>query len=230
LKNSEAGGVAARRVWHRYPGTGWVLRGADADIREKEIVAIVGPNGSGKTTLLKLLAGLAEPTRGEILYWGRSLWSLPPRERLQARRLVVYVHENPAMLRGTVLDNIAAGPRLRGASQAEAEQAAREAAERLGLTSLLGEKARSLSRGQQQLVAIARALAVRPRLLLLDEPFAHLDRVKRRLLADLVEELAGEGKGVAIASHNQYIVSRLASRILQVEEGRAEEVTAEELA
>ncbi len=223
--------IMLRGVWHRYPGSRhWVLRGATAVLREAAITAIVGPNGGGKTTFMKIAAGLLRPSRGEVVLWGTGLWRVSGRERLEARRRVVYVHENPVMLRGSVLDNIAAGLLLRGIPRHEAEERARLAAERLGLTGILHVKARHLSRGLQQLVSIARALAVEPRMLLLDEPFAHLDRGRRRLLLALLEELRQEGRGVAVVSHSYYLLSRLADHVLVVEEGSVEEAGPEELA
>ncbi len=212
--------LEARGLWLRYPGQRrWTLRDAALALHAGEVVSVLGPNGAGKTTLLKAAAGLLRPQRGEVLVEGRSLWDAPPGERLVLRRRVVYVSEKPVLVRGTVLDNIALGLRLRGAPREEAEEAARRAAERLGVAELLGEKASGLSRGQQQLVALARALALSPRALLLDEPFAHLDVSRRRLLARVIAEEASRGAAVAVATHDTYLASRLASRHVVVEEG-----------
>ena len=222
--------IVLRGVWHRYPGgRSWVLQGATAVIREAAITAVVGPNGGGKTTFMKIAAGLLRPSRGEVFLWGRSLWGMQGSERLEARRRIVYVHENPVMLRGSVADNIAAGLILRGVPRQEAVERTRLAAERLGLESVLEAKARHLSRGLQQLVSIARALALEPRILLLDEPFAHLDRGRRRLLLSLLDELRGEGRGVAVVSHSYYLLRRLADHVLVVENGAVEEAGLEEL-
>ncbi|NOZ88394.1 MAG: ABC transporter ATP-binding protein [Crenarchaeota archaeon] len=213
--------IRLRGVWHRYTSRGrWVLRGADFTVSPGEAVLVVGPNGSGKTTLLKIAGLLLEPSRGLVEAWGEPFWSLPRSGRLRLRRRVVYVHEKPILVRGTVLENIALGLLLRGAPRGEALEAAREAAEALGIPgSLLGERARRLSRGLQQLVAVARALAVKPRVLILDEPFAHLDYRRRRLLAEKLEELRDHGTGVAVASHDTGLAARLADRVVAVEDG-----------
>jgi len=216
-------------VWYRYDGGDWVLRGAGLEIREGEVLAIVGPNGAGKTTLMKIAAGIYRPLRGRVEAWGRDLWAAPGAERLALRRRIVYVHEKPILIRGTVLDNIAYGLRIRGLDRDEAQRRAEEAAKLLGIDMLLDRRASGLSRGQQQLVAIARALAVEPRILLLDEPFAHLDREKRRLLLNVLRKQADNGTGVAVATHDTYLAARVADRAVLVENGRAETGSIDEL-
>ncbi|ABM80205.1 energy-coupling factor ABC transporter ATP-binding protein [Hyperthermus butylicus] len=209
--------IRVENAWYSYDGRRWALRGAGIRVERGEIVAVVGPNGAGKTTLLKLAGLLLRPQRGTVLVEGRDPWR--DGSLVHARRVVVYVHEKPIMLRGTVLDNIAYGLRLRGLSPEEAEREARRAAELLGIAGLLHRRARGLSAGQAQLVALARAVAVKPHYLLLDEPFAHLDPPRRGKLAKLLEELAGEETGIAIASHDTYLLSKIASRVVYVEEG-----------
>jgi len=198
-------------------------------MRRGELIAVVGPNGAGKTTLLKLLAGLQRPARGCTCIDGVNIWDLDEEHRLNLRRRLVYVHEEPVMLRGSALDNAAAGLVLRGVPRSEAKERAMKALERLGLRDIAGARARGLSRGQRQLVALARALALEPAGLLLDEPFAHLDRSRRRLLLDVLREAMERGAAVAVATHSPVLVRRLASRLLLVEGGVVEERPAEEL-
>ncbi|OWJ54865.1 energy-coupling factor ABC transporter ATP-binding protein [Pyrodictium delaneyi] len=221
--------IRLKDVWYRYSDNNWVLRGIDVEIREGEVLAIVGPNGAGKTTLMKIAAGIYRPLRGRVEAWGRDLWEAPGAERLALRRRIVYVHERPILIRGTVLDNIAYGLRIRGLDREKAQRRALEAARLLGIDGLLDRPATGLSRGQQQLVAIARALAVEPKILLLDEPFAHLDREKRRLLLNVLEKLASSGTGAAIATHDTYLAARIASRAVLVENGKAETGSIDEL-
>lgn len=215
-------------VWFRYPGGGWVLRGVDLELPERGITVVVGPNGSGKTTLLKVAGLIYKPQRGRVEAWGLDAWGSDGRARLEARRRVAYVHEKPVMLRGTVLDNIAYGLKLRGIPPAEARRRAREAARMLGLDSIAGEPASRLSAGQGQLVALARALAVEPRLLLLDEPLAHLDSRARRWVVGLLARLK-ERVGVVVATHDYYMATRLADRVVAVEGGLAREASPGEL-
>ncbi|HID41819.1 MAG TPA: ABC transporter ATP-binding protein, partial [Pyrodictium sp.] len=221
--------IKLKDVWYRYSDNNWVLRGIEVEIREGEVLAIVGPNGAGKTTLMKIAAGIYRPMRGRVEAWGRDLWAALGAERLALRRRIVYVHERPILIRGTVLDNIAYGLRIRGLNRENAQHRALEAARLLGIDRLLDSPATGLSRGQQQLVAIARALAIEPKILLLDEPFAHLDREKRRLLLNVLEKLASRGTGVAIATHDTYLAARIASRAVLVENGKAETGSIDEL-
>ena len=212
--------IEADRIWFSYDGRRWALKGASLRLRPGEVLAVIGPNGSGKTTLLKVSSGLYRPARGRVSIDGLDPWGA---QGLEARRLVVYVHEKPIMLRGTVAYNIAYPLLLRGASSGEAEERAREAARLAGVDGILNRQARKLSAGQAQMVAVARALAAKPRYLLLDEPFAHLDPARRAYLARLIARLASEGVGVAVASHDTLLLESLASRVLVVEDGAARE-------
>ncbi|MET1128846.1 MAG: ABC transporter ATP-binding protein [Thermoproteota archaeon] len=209
--------IELRGVWFRYPGGGWVLRGVDASFRRAEVTALVGPNGSGKTTLMKVASLIYRPAMGRVEVDGVDAWTSSDDVRLRLRRMIIYVHETPVMLRGTVRENIAYGLRLRGLGEADIEKRIEEVASALGLERILDKRASKLSAGQAQLVAIARALAVKPQMLLLDEPFAHLDQAKRRLLTELIERLPSSGTGVVIASHDVYLASRLATRTINLE-------------
>ena len=213
--------IEAEGVWYSYDGgRRWALRGAGFRLAPGEVLAVIGPNGSGKTTLLKVASGLYRPARGRVAIDGLDPWG--PRG-LEARRRAVYVHEKPVMLRGTVAYNIAYPLLLRGLPPGEAAARAAEAARLAGVDGILDADARGLSAGQAQMVAIARALAAGPRYLLLDEPFAHLDPARRASLARLLERLAGEGVGIAVASHDTLILEALASRAIVVEHGTTRE-------
>ncbi|RLG47591.1 MAG: amino acid ABC transporter ATP-binding protein, partial [Thermoproteota archaeon] len=139
------------------------------------------------------------------------LWG--PR-RGEARSGVVYVHERPIVLRGTALDNVAYGLRVRGAP--DAEERALAAMEALGIDCLAREEARSLSAGQRQMVCLARALAVSPRHLLLDEPTANLDSENRRRVEEVLSEFPGV---VVVATHDRLLALRLAERAVLLEGG-----------
>ncbi len=181
------------------------------------VTAIIGPNGSGKTTLLKLAAGIYRPRVGEVLIDGINPWSVPETVKTSIRRNVVYIHEEPIMLRGSVADNVAYGLRIRKLPADEVVIRTEEVLEVLGIKHLAHEKAQTLSAGQKQRVALARALAVRPKNLLLDEPTANLDRCGRETLMELVKDLVRKGVCIAIATHDRLLAFKLTDRVVFVE-------------
>jgi multiple sugar transport system ATP-binding protein len=140
-------------------------------VPDGEFLAVVGPSGAGKTTLLRLIAGLESPAAGQIRFGGRVVNGLPA-----AERDVGMVFQTPALFPHlTVGENLALGLVLRGAARERIGREVKITAERLGLEALLERRPAQLSGGQHQRVALGRALIRRPAILLLDEPFAHLD-------------------------------------------------------
>ncbi|MEM1665965.1 MAG: ABC transporter ATP-binding protein [Nitrososphaerota archaeon] len=181
------------------------------------VTVVIGPNGSGKTTLLKLAAAIYRPRVGEVLIDGVNTWSAPEAVRVSVRRNVVYVHEKPIMLRGSVADNVAYGLRIRNVPDDEVATRTEEALEALGIKHLAHEKAQTLSAGQQQKVALARALAVRPKNLLLDEPIASLDKSGREIFMELLREMVRKEVCVAMATHDRLLALQLMGRTIVVE-------------
>ena len=209
--------VEVREAWYRYGRSRpYALRGASMRLEPGMVIAITGPNGSGKTTLLKVAGFLLEPERGEVLVEGAPACraTCPP------RGFAVYVHSEPYIFRGSVLRNIEIGPLLRGAEPGLARKRALETAKLLGLDRILDRPARSLSRGLKALLGVARAIAAGPRVLLLDEPFANLDRERRTMLATLLRRLASEGLGVAVSGHDLSLLAGVSDWMLYLEEGR----------
>jgi len=184
------------------------LESVDLCIYPGERVALVGANGCGKSTLLRLLHGLAAPTAGQV--------------QCAPARFQAMLFQKPHLMRMTVQSNVALGLWLRGTSWPEAKALALAALARVGLAALAGRNARQLSGGQQQRVALARAWALKPRVLLLDEPTASLDPHAKREVEALIEEFAKQPDQVTLvfASHNLGQVKRLASRVIYLEHGR----------
>lgn len=184
-------------------------------IRAGERVALIGPNGSGKTTLLRLLHGLIDPSAGRV-------------ERPSIRRQAM-LFQRPHMLRVSVLRNIALGLWLRGIHWRAACELAQAALTRFGLGEAAHRNARNLSGGQQQRMALARAWALSPDVLLLDEPTSSMDPAARRDVEGLLTHFT-ERAGVTLvfSSHNLGQVRHLASRVLCFEQGRllADQATA----
>lgn len=145
-------------------------------IKQGERVAILGSNGSGKTTFLRVLAGL------ETEYEGRCLVGASSKDR-------VYVHQSPYLFRGTVLFNATYGLRQRGMSKADSERLALDWLKRMGVDQLSGSRIAHLSGGERRRVALARAMVLKPRLLLLDEPLADMDAEGTAAVAAAFDEL-----------------------------------------
>ena len=209
--------IELKEVWFKYETSNkWALRGVSISFKEGRVYAIVGPNGSGKTTLLKVASLLYKPTRGTIMAWGEDVWRLGNVSK--HRKRVVYVHDKPILLRGSTLDNLALGLVLRGLSRREAYARAYRLLKELGLAWIAEKPARSLSSGEAHLVSILRALLLEPRMVMLDEPFAHLDVTKRRLLFRVLKDRLEEGMGIVLASHD-YLSIRLADEIVLMDNG-----------
>ena len=201
------------------------LHGVSLDIGSGELVALLGPSGSGKTTLLRILAGLDVPTSGRVLFDGEDALKLSVQQRnvgLVFQSYALFRHMN-------VLDNIGFGLRVRPASRRPSrKEIKRRALELLDLVQLSGLEKRfpaQLSGGQRQRVAFARALAIEPRVLLLDEPFGALDaKVRRDLRRWLLEIHSKTGHTTVFVTHDQEEALELADRVVVMSEGKIEQI------
>ncbi|MFF0307308.1 ABC transporter ATP-binding protein [Streptosporangium sp. NPDC004379] len=186
------------------------------EVAPGEVVALLGPNGAGKTTALRALAGLTGLSRGEIVLDGRALHTLPA----ESRPVGVVFQDYLLFPHLTALDNVAFGPRCQGVPKAEARRAATALLERVGLADHAAARPRQLSGGQAQRVALARALAVRPRLLLLDEPLAALDAHTRlEIRSRLRRHLADFDGATVLVTHDPLDAMVLADRLIVIENG-----------
>lgn len=192
------------------------LDGVDFHVDRGECVAVLGPNGAGKSTLLRLLALVDPPTAGTLAWEGLG----PPDEPLLARRRIATVAQEPYLFSGSVLENVAEGLRYRGMPRDVAVARAREALAACGAASLETRRASELSGGEVKRVAIARAIATGPELLLLDEPLAHVDEATSRDLLALFASFSSRGNAVVIATHELSEVARLARRVVALRAGR----------
>ena len=201
------------------------LDGLDAEIRERECIAIVGPSGCGKSTLLRCLNGLAPFDEGTIDVAGYSLArGAPDAKKTRALREAVgmvfqELHLFPHL---TALENVALAPRIvAGRPPAAAESRARELLARVGLGDRAQAYPAELSGGQKQRVAIARALAMPLRVLLLDEPTSALDPALREEVREVLRVLAREGSlTLVLATHEMRLASELADRVWVMKDGR----------
>ncbi|MEM1541137.1 MAG: ATP-binding cassette domain-containing protein [Ignisphaera sp.] len=196
--------IELNNVYYRYDKE-WVLENISVVFRTNEVVHIVGSNGSGKTTLMKIASLIYRPTKGYVITDGKDFWKLDEKTRTMIRRHVVYVHEKPILIRGSVIDNIVFGLTLRGINKYKAMDIAKDILDRLGIADLSERPVHKLSIGLAQLVAIVRALVVQPQVLFLDESFANLDEEKKRKVIEILLDLREEGVGIVIASHIENI-------------------------
>lgn len=184
-----------------------------------ETLALLGPNGSGKTSLLLALAALI-PTSGERRYRGSLITN-----ELEYRRRIAVVFQRPLLLDRSVAENAGIGLALRGVAKTERRRIAADALSRLGVGHLEGRPSRRLSGGEAQRVSIARALAVSPEILFLDEPFAALDAPTREtLIADLARVLRSEGVATVLVTHDRDEALSLADRVAVLIDGRLRQV------
>ncbi len=200
-------------------GRSFLLRIPSLVIGQGEILSLIGPNGCGKTTLLMALAGLLRPHSGEIIFKGEALHrSITP---LRYRRNIAMVFQESLLLNTTVWDNVAMGLRFRGMAKRTLAQKVMENLERFRITHLAGRPARSLSGGEAQRTSLARAFAVEPDVLFLDEPFSSLDAPSREsLLEDLEVALRRTRTTAVFATHDRIEALRLSDRMAVMNRGR----------
>ena len=176
---------------------------------------ILGPNGSGKSVLMRLCHGLLRPTSGRIA------WRGSPDERRPRAQAMVF--QRPVMLRRSALGNVTYGLTLAGVSRAERARRARDVLDAVGLRSIAQHPARVLSGGEQQKLALARAWALEPEVLFLDEPTANLDPSATREVERIVEQIHASGTKIVMTTHNLGQARRFADEILFMSAGRLAE-------
>lgn len=197
------------------------VRALSFTIAPGELVVLLGPSGCGKTTTLRLIAGLDAPSTGDIFFSGKSIKEVPPQDRDVAmvfQRDALYPHL-------TVARNLAFGLTIRGTPKAQAETRARETAEMLGLTALFDQHSGSLSGGERQRVALGRALARSPKIILLDEPLSQLDAPLRVQLRKEISQLNHQlGVTMLYVTHDQSEAFSIGHRIAIMREGTLQQI------
>ena len=201
-----------------------VLRGVDARLKRGEIVALLGPSGSGKSTMLQAVGLLEGGFGGTIRIDGEDVTRIDQGERTRTRREKIgFVYQFHHLLPDfTAIENVVLPQLIRGARQAEAEERATDLLGRLGLAERLHHKPSKLSGGEQQRVAVARALANRPLLVLADEPTGNLDEATAdRVFDQFVQLVRDHGSAALVATHNERLAARM-DRVLRLHEGHIE--------
>jgi multiple sugar transport system ATP-binding protein len=212
--------VAIRAV-HKHFGSTHVIRGVDIDIAEDEFCVLVGPSGCGKSTLLRMIAGLEEISEGEIAIGGVVVNRVPPKERD-----IAMVFQNYALYpHMTVRDNMSFALMLAKQSKSEIASRVKQAADILGLSSLLDRYPRQLSGGQRQRVAMGRAIVRNPQVFLFDEPLSNLDAKLRVQMRTEIKELHQRLKTTSIyVTHDQIEAMTMADKIVVMRDGVVEQI------
>ena len=225
----EAPLLALRQVTRRFGGL-TAVDNVSAEIGRGELVGLIGPNGAGKTTLFNLISGVTLPSAGEVAFEGRVISGLRPFEvaRLGVGRTFQNLRIFPNM---TVFDNVSVGA-IRGTGLGDAllshggdkaraiSEVTTEMLAKVGLAGLADELAANLSYGKRKLLEIARAMAGRPKLLILDEPAAGLNDTETAELALFIEGLRAEGMTILVVEHDMSLVMRVCSRVIVLAFGR----------
>jgi len=207
---------SVRGLAYRYADDMPALAGIDLDVAQGDRIALVGHNGSGKTTLVKQLCGLLAPSAGEVFYRGRRLHGT---HLDQARLEIGLLFQDPddQLFGHTLIDDAAFGPRNQGLALAPAEEVARLALEQVGLVEMAYKAPHNLSFGQKKRAALAGLLAMRPEVLILDEPTTNLDPRQEEIFLNLLREFAGT---LICISHDLIFLYELCARAVVLDRGR----------
>jgi ABC-type multidrug transport system ATPase subunit len=193
--------ILVDNVWYSYDGVTYALRNINIYLTEPGIYLITGPNGAGKTTLLKVISLLLKPTIGRIQIEGVDYWNSSSVEKTRLKSTIIFVHDKPLLVRGSVEYNVSLGLKLKGLSSNDIID---YYIKRYNLSDVRNKSIYKLSAGQLKTASIIRALVLRPKLLALDEPFTFLDNTRVKLLIEDLLNLADKGSIVIVASHYIY--------------------------
>jgi putative ABC transport system ATP-binding protein len=211
-----------KRYYKRGPQEVKALDGVSISIERGEFVGIVGSSGSGKSTLVSLLAGLDTPSAGAVTFGGSTLTSLNRWQlsRYRAEKVGIIFQSFNLISHYTALENVAAALLFSGIAHAERERRAAETLELLGLGARITHRPGDLSGGEQQRVAVARAIIKQPEILFADEPTGNLDLDNALQIAGLMHDLNDAGLTIVLVTHNLEIAERYARRTIKMQYGK----------
>ncbi|WP_136715375.1 ABC transporter ATP-binding protein [Halorientalis salina] len=209
-----------------------VLEDVTLGVDPGEVLTVVGPSGTGKTTLLRALAMFQRPDDGTVEWTGDDVWALPDEDRLAVRRRLSMVFQEPSLFNARVAENVGYGLRIRRSwrdrigerlrtllGNSSVPESVHDSLETVGLTEKAEQNALALSGGEAQRVAFARALAVDPTVVLLDEPTSNLDPRNTAVLENAVDRARDRGVGVVVATHDMHQARRLSDRVAFLYDG-----------
>jgi tungstate transport system ATP-binding protein len=200
-------------VWKSF-GEKKVIKGVTLEALEGQLYCLIGPNGSGKTTLLKIADMLEVPDSGKIYFDGVELLGLDHAKRIQYIRRMAMVFQHPILYNASVYDNISIGLRIRGLSRSEIEDRVKRVLNEVNLYDYRNKHAYTLSGGEAQRLCLARALALEPKVLFLDEPTANLDPANKYAIERMVKDYCIKNKAIVIfTTHDMLEAKRLADKV-----------------
>jgi glutamine transport system ATP-binding protein len=208
------------RNLHKSFGQLEVLKGVDCEVKEREVVCVIGPSGSGKSTFLRCLNRLEDITKGDVVVLDKNIADLKININEIRREVGMVFQRFNLFPHKTVLENIAMAPqRVRSISKGEAVERALKLLDKVGLREKASAYPAQLSGGQQQRVAIARALAMNPKILLFDEPTSALDPEMVGEVLDVMKSLAKEGMTMIVVTHEMGFAREVGDRVLFMDQG-----------
>ena len=195
-----------------------ILKEISINIKLDEITGLLGPNGAGKTTLFYILAGLTKPSTGLVLLNNTEITNLSLSSRADAG--LVYLPQEPSIFRNlSVEDNLKSSLETKVSSKLETKRRINEIMEEFKISSLANQKGRELSGGQRRRVEIARSVALNPKFIMLDEPFAGIDPLAIDDLKELIQKLTEKGLGILISDHNVKATTDICKKIFVINSG-----------
>ena len=202
----------------KFYGKNSILNEISINIGLNEITGLLGPNGAGKTTLFYILAGLTKPTNGKVLLNNSEITNLSLSSRADAG--LVYLPQEPSIFRNlSVKDNLRSSLETKIISKQQIEKRITELMEEFKISSLANQKGRELSGGQRRRVEIARSIALNPKFIMLDEPFAGIDPLAIDDLKELIQKLTKKGLGILISDHNVKATTDICKKIFVINSG-----------
>lgn len=209
--------LEAKKLVKSY-GSRLVVKGVDITVHSGEIVGLLGRNGAGKTTIFQMIVGLLKPSSGGIFLDGEDISRMPSHKRAMAG-LTYLPQENSVFIKASVIENLRLVLELQADSQAGWEKTAGKLLEEFGLRGLASQPAHSLSGGERRRLEICRALVLKPKFMLLDEPFTGIDPLTIIELQRIMTLLKSRGIGILLSDHNVRDTFKLAGRAYIIDEG-----------
>jgi cobalt/nickel transport system ATP-binding protein len=214
--------IELRNIFFAYPGEQKpVLRNLSLQLDEGKCLVVTGDNGSGKSTLFRVLNGLSFPEKGQYFFDGTEITEKYLSGNAESKRFhkrIGYLFQNPDIMlfNGRTYDEVAFGPRQMGLPDAEVDRRTRDCLRLFSIEELADKAPYHLSGGQKKRVALAAVMALNPEVLVLDEPFAGLDKKAREFFMGFLADLKANGKTLVIATHEEALVDGLADQVLQL--------------